>query len=684
MFRLDSSTIAVLIVVALFQAATPTSAQDPDMRDLFDLSLSDLSGMRVEVATRTPALIKEAPSTITVFTSADIEAYGVNSVEELMHYVPGFSATRDYERGRNLSVSARGKKGVHASHDILVLLDGMRMNNPFYGGALQFTKWIPVENVERVEVIRGPGAALYGSNAFVGIINIVTKTAGNLAKVEFGEYNSALARAMISNSTEDVTYQLFLGGMKTDGHVYPRLESSTSEVRDPYFGFDIYGKFAIGDIQFSLYNSTRHESEFYLYRFTPEESNRLDLSVNMFNLSYEPEVSDNISLELSATYQEANSEVEITVASAETMTNLMNAGLTEGTAPFLAGPVHHTRMATFEAVSEIALEDHNLVFGVEYRISELVKAQNRNNYELTDFVNVLLLGEPGTIRYYGDTRLTAVFADEGTKSVYGVFGQDTWNISESLSATLGLRWDYYEVFGNTVNPRLALVWQASDIWTLKGLFGQAFRSPSIAELSDINNPVHIGNPDLQPEKSLTTELTSIVTTDEVMWSTTLYHLDVSDRIFEILDSTYAPPPLTYYVNGETFRSIGVETEVEYEFAQWFFSRTTGHYVIDVTDDLHNVPQLTLSTQLSYQQGNVLASVSVLHCSETEQPDAPSLDAYTLIGAKVGYFFGRNIQAYVKVSNAFDIDYRTYETGQKFLEGVQNPGRQVTFGLYLNP
>lgn len=170
-------TLELALLLLLSPQGPAASPQDPGTppRDLTELSLEEL--MNVEVVVTSAALHEEplsrTPAAVCVLTSEDIRRSGLTSLPEVLRLVPGVDVARlDSNRW---AVSIHGFNGQFANK-ILVLVDGRSVYTPLFSGTLWDTLDVPLENIERIEVIRGPGAALWGANAVNGVINIITKS----------------------------------------------------------------------------------------------------------------------------------------------------------------------------------------------------------------------------------------------------------------------------------------------------------------------------------------------------------------------------------------------------------------------------------------------------------------------------------------------------------------------------
>jgi len=169
--------------------------------------------------------------------------------------------------------------------------------------------------------------------------------------------------------------------------------------------------------------------------------------------------------------------------------------------------------------------------GCRLLLGDLYRTTDRNNYI---FGGPVLVPRGG----FADVSDTGeVFQPENQRTSHFVFMQDEWAFAENWELTWGLRYDHYSDVGDTTNPRLALVWQAHPELTAKLLYGEAFRAPAFFELYATNNPVALGNPDLEPEKLRSTEL-ALAWTPDRDWSIdlTAYLLHIRDYIdFVITD-----------------------------------------------------------------------------------------------------------------------------------------------------
>jgi len=188
---LISSTRCWILVVSMGAVSFFSLADELDgsSLDLLDLSLEQLMKIEVTVATKNAVTALDAPSSVTIFTQQDIRNMGINSLDELLNYVPGMQSWFDTFFGAQNYASARGSIGQ--GNDVLYLYNGQRINNLQNNNGHSFNHLMAMQNIKQVEIIRGPGSALYGSGAFAAVINIVVDNELNNVQVEIGEHNSS-------------------------------------------------------------------------------------------------------------------------------------------------------------------------------------------------------------------------------------------------------------------------------------------------------------------------------------------------------------------------------------------------------------------------------------------------------------------------------------------------------------
>src|SRR5215470_16005690 len=189
---LSQRRLSLLVVLtAVFVAGA--AAQD-NMVDVTTMSVEDLMNMRVTSVSKRTQKVADAAAAVYVITQEDLRRSGATNIPEALRLVPGIQVARIDEN--KWAISSRGSNGRFANK-LLVLIDGRSVYTPLFSGVYWNVQDVMLEDVDRIEVIRGPGATLWGANAVNGVINIITReaqaTQGGLVSVGAGnEMNGVL------------------------------------------------------------------------------------------------------------------------------------------------------------------------------------------------------------------------------------------------------------------------------------------------------------------------------------------------------------------------------------------------------------------------------------------------------------------------------------------------------------
>src|SRR5258708_2019647 len=165
-----------IIAVILFTAGSflDSSADTSPAKNLGDLSIEQLMNESVTSVSKKETKLNQAPAAITVISQEDIRRSGATSIAEALRMAPGLDVAQ--VDANKWAISSRGFNGLYANK-LLVLMDGRSVYSPIFSGVHWSSQDTVLEDIERIEVIRGPGAALWGANAVDGVINIITKSA---------------------------------------------------------------------------------------------------------------------------------------------------------------------------------------------------------------------------------------------------------------------------------------------------------------------------------------------------------------------------------------------------------------------------------------------------------------------------------------------------------------------------
>ena len=512
---------ALLVWLACGSALAQTPRSRTDKRqpgefiDVEELSLDDLLNVTVSIAAGRVQRLEEAPSIVSVVTDEDIRRMGARTLADVLATVPGFEVLTD-GLGRNRIV-VRGVGTQGESENVLILFNGHRLNDHVNGGATVANLDIPVHNLKQIEVIRGPGSALFGSNAFVGVINLVPYTTKNFSGFEVsagaGSFNTqqysvvtghAIAELGLSTAfqfTDSVGPTLLVpADVQTfaDRLVAPLglrpASLAPGNTADGRRSVDFSANAAFRGL--SLNARVRDEiSGGFIGRVDAlGTKNELDSRQLLFDVGQKIPLNRHASV--TATFSFTQSE------SRETL-NPLPPGfvrmLPNGFFVFPDGILgdfsnKSRRFAVDGVVNYEVARNSQLTVGAGFEREATFGLQNAGNYNI--FTGASLSGvQP----------LPFTIIPDASRTVSSVFAQDTWTVSPELVLTGGVRYDRYSDFGATTNPRAALVWRLPRGLHFKGLYGRAFRAPAFTELFYNIPGAIMGNPTLRPSTIDTVE-----------------------------------------------------------------------------------------------------------------------------------------------------------------------------------
>jgi outer membrane receptor for ferrienterochelin and colicins len=502
--------LLTLLLTAAWIAGAHAAPQSEE--EELALAYGDKSFVTIASGSRQP--IARAPSVATVITAEDIAAIGAADIDEVLETVPGIHVSRS-PIGYNPIYTIRGISTQY-NPQVLMLVNGIPITGVFVGNRSQIWAGMPVENIARIEVIRGPGSALYGADAFSGVINIITKTAADINGTQLGlragSFNSRDVWVQHGGAWGKFDTAAYLRAGHTDGQhqiIVADVLSSTPYSLAPgpvNLGYDaIDGRIDLSRDKWRLRAG-------YQQRSNASTGAGVASALDPAGKNFGERVSTDL------TYQDANfaPNLDVTAQTSylyiteQSNLTLFPPGTNFGLGAFpngvIGNPYKWERHLRFNLSAVYSgLQSHKLRFGVGTQGDNLYRTQESRNYNL---VTIPGIGNFPAPLPGGVTEMTAadIFMTPHARRVNYVYAQDEWAFTKDWYLTAGVRQDHYSDFGNTTNPRVALVWETAYNLTSKLLYGRAFRPPSFAELYNINNPVALGNPNLKPETNESVEL----------------------------------------------------------------------------------------------------------------------------------------------------------------------------------
>ncbi|MDX9994072.1 MAG: TonB-dependent receptor [Rhodocyclaceae bacterium] len=627
-----------LLVGALLCRMANAQTEDGEMQQILAMSLEELMTTTVTISTSTKQSLSKAPSVVSVITAEDIRATGTTNLMEILQSVPGLYVKTNLFGFKPL-ISFRGASGTN----VLLMINGAPAKDLVWSPGI-FWKGMPANAIERIEIIRGPGSALYGSDASAGVINVITKTARGIAQseagVRIGSHDSQSAWLEHGTEWNGINVALTADFSRIDGHS-PHIARASGGAS----GYAEYG-WTNADLHLSLGKGS--------WRMLADYTRHDDLQIGLTGgavldprtrasdglagiaLLYDnPDFAPDWKLNAELRYRDMDYNSGNGFWEGGAFNHYMNSGERRLNAEMSAG---------YQGFGQ-----HGLRFGAGFQVQDL--------YQFQESVGGLPvpLNAP-------QKRRTGYF-----------FLQDIWGFAPGWELTAGVRYDHYSDFGGTLNPRLALVWQATERLTAKLMYGQAFRAPSYLELYLTTTP-NAPNPALQPERSKTFEASlSYRASRDLKFGTNIYRYVRTDLIV----------PTATFSNYGRFVTRGVELD-----AQWQAYRTlrlSGNLSYmkneDVTSSLRDlsIPQMQAYIRADWAfrpKWNLNLQANWFDRRPLPPGDPrQEIGSYALVDATLRYFHGSEWEFAASLRNLLDEDAREYSSKQLWYN-LPLPGRSA--------
>ena len=604
----------------------------------------------VVTATRLETPVKEVGSSITVITGEQIEKMQKTSVLEVLRTVPALDVNQSGGPGGATSVLIRGAKSEHT----LVIMDGVELNDPITPGRTFNFANLSVDNIERIEILRGPQSTLYGSDAIGGVINIITKRGGGtpsaFASMEGGSYNSVREAAGSRGGNEWMQYTMGFSHWNTDGISAAGKNEGNTE-QDPYRNTTVYG-----------------------------------------TLSLEP--NDNSDLDFTLRFIDADSNGDIGYGAGGDDPNYLTLSQqllfrSQGRLYLFDDIWEQTLGFSFTDHDLYTRNDRDEVNPDNYLLStyqgQILKFDWQNNFYIHD-TNIVTFGaeteeDKGESTYYEESIYGPWTNDFEGKSARttACYLQDQIKLWDSWFTTLGVRVDDHSRFGTEVTYRLATAYlvQKSDT-KIKGSYGTGFKAPTLLQLYS-----YWGNEDLGPEESIGWDfgLEQSVFENRVSVGATYFYNDI-DNLINFEGATYNNVGEAVMKGVEAFGSIRPTEKLETRFS-YTYTNTKDKAT---AEDLIRRAGNKFSFILDYgfrEKGNI--HLDVLYIGErddmvfdpiTYESSRVRLDGYVTVNPAFSYLISERVQMFFRIENLFD---RNYEA----ISGYGTPGISVYGGMKFN-
>lgn len=498
MYRFTPRLLTVAVATAISMAA---QAADPVEQDKV-----------VVTAAGFEQNIMDAPASISVISREELEKKSYNSIVDAVKNIPGVYVTGG---GNMQDVSIRGMDDSYT----LYLIDGKpvsagrAVNTNGSDGGKQIAL-PPISMIDRIEVIRGPMSSLYGSEAMGGVINIITRRGGEQWS---GTLSTEYTKSMNDLSNDEQQVNLYAAGALLPGLL-------SAQVNGSWLGMD-ESDFAGGsDGAASKPDTSRKQGGVKLF-LTPDDQNEFAFSYDSSRLESTTTPGKSVDATETGSTRTYDKDVYVLSHDGRYGNLFLSTFLQQDVSELIQDQEKKEEVTTLNSQATYFMGAHTLTFGGQYKIEDF-----------TDETNGLLTSNvPGAVRNV-DRWIAAVFTEVD------------WSLTDKLNLTTGLRYNDDELFGGHLSPRIYANYRLTPEWALKGGVSTGYKQPGLAEATEgfgrgtggggspAPHPraLIIGNPDLDPETSVSYEMGFVFDSMNTGLNTSLmvFHTDYKDKIAE--------------------------------------------------------------------------------------------------------------------------------------------------------
>lgn len=611
-------------------------------------------------ATRTPSNIDTLGSTVSLITAKDIDRKQYVSLDEVLMSVPGLNVVQSGGKGAQTSVFLRGTNSEH----VLVLIDGVEMNDPSTpSGAFDFSNFL-VEGIESIEVVRGSQSVLYGSDAIGGVIQIRTKKGqGDLnfrVKAGVGTQSTRRESAVLSGEKNNFNYSVAIGRLDTDGESIAakkklapgsiteddNYENIVFSTRLGWKGFDsLEADFTARYIE----TEADIDGGFDFSGNTAEDADATNDSEQLY-----------LGLELKGLYADGVWQPILTASRSD----IERQNKDERQSPFgtLVDTSFDGQKTKFALQNNLFLFENQIItIGFEHESEEM------NSKGFSDFGGFII------------NQLTK--ADRDTKSTYI---QDQIELNDQLFITVGARYDDTDDFGSEITYRTTASYNATENTRLHAAYGTGFKAPSLFQLFGFtpNNfgSAYSGNPNLDAETSDSWEIgiDQLFFASDIKTSITYFETKVED----LITTQYIGFNSTS-VNRDNADMSGVESAIHFKALSNLNIDINHTYTRTKDEDnkeLLRRPKHKANIEFNYEPAeHININTNVLYTGQRVDVDGfgqrVDVGGYSVVNVAATYKLSNNVKLFARLDNLTD---KYYEPAY----GFQALGRAGFIGVEL--
>ena len=671
----ESYIKSLIIIFSLFLSSILFCQKE---KALTEMSLEELMAINVTTSSKHIQNISESPSTITVITAKEIKAFGYRTIWEALKTVVGSIPS---DNGNNEIIGFRGimEPAKYNSH-VLWLLDGHTLNESYFQWFFPGLKaGIDIDNIKKIEIVRGPASVLYGSNAFTGVVNIVTKNGSDINGIEFssriggvltsaGGYNLVKGQDPVNYYSGRLAYgttfqngsELFLSGSYTDNagqRMYIPYFSATrnggiADGADFENAFYLFGKYDINDFHFmGQLMKSKNGRPLGDYDSDPDnKNNRTIFDRYFFEIKYDHLFESGLNAMFRLYHDKSDFEGDWSYD------NNPNLDIQSNPSYFYG----------FEANLSYKWGSHFLLGGIEYQQHN---ASQTENY-------------PSENNYYAKSEYR--FFD------YSFYIQDDFAIIDNVNLNLGFRYEVNQNYGGIFLGKGAIVYTPKPGTVFRLQFGNAFINPLLHDYfyhSSVLNKTNDEIVKLERER---------VSTLELVWENSFSRFKTEALVYySRYEKFISITPDDYYDNLNGINSFGAEVSLKYLATNRFNGYL--NIALQSAKDSRTDTQIYNSPGFSIKLGSVanfLENNNLSFALEAQiygpadfrdSPKRPAVDirqdTYLTANLNLNYELSNNIEFGIGIYNLFNTAFN-YAVSKGELQPLYASGRNFTLRALL--
>ncbi|WP_196137369.1 TonB-dependent siderophore receptor [Aliikangiella sp. G2MR2-5] len=675
----------------------PTKAEDKDT-DYFSLSLEELASIKVVTSSRREQTVDDSYANISVITKDMLDSRGYRNLIEVLQDLPGFDFSTFEDGGGEYPTHFlnRGIGGDNGNTRLLVMVDGFVQNHISFNWSQGLTDEQILQDIERIEVVQGPGSALYGAQAVSGIVHIITRKGyeGTQLKATVAENSSRTLEAFHGSSLAGINYQVAVKSHKSDGdsgnnrpdpgnyfhnNVYPNYLTQNYDENGNYVtnsphplagrpiadGFNtskddkaVRLRVSKDNLQIGLNYWDKKDGlgsyvVGYEYEATAEDFITHHSSTSVFIKNQFPLVEKKLSWKTDFWYRVDQQESDTGFRYTYRFPDLKKS--------------YHSASSQIGFENQVdwqISENETAIFGLRFlgnrqteQVVSLGRLQN-GNASTTDAAWDIAASGEGLYQ----PKVNEIF-DESETAFYFLFESE---INSQLSYSLGARYSDGSDYGSTTNPRAGVIYRPANDWIIKALYGSAFRQPSLFELRDEFR----GYEELKPEEidSFELELTRKLSPISQA-KLNLFYSNLEDSISLISDPSRAGGERYANVSSSKVRGLSGRFDLQPEenlnfYLNYFYQQGT-----DVNGNwgsLSHTAEHKLNVGINWQpfgnnfnfnlRGNIVGDRTTPITNQYFDGTAPGYEKFNLTLSWLDIYQIPGLSSQLIVKNIFDEDF----------------------------